>query len=399
MSGNIGANPNRYGIVGSGLLSIQSVNFSFVTVMIALGSSMKSDGFHEELIMSSLLGVSFVGAFLVVGSSFILPYLRRVITPTVSGIVVLMIGLSLIKVGIIDFGGGFAAKSSGTFGNYEHLGVGLLVLIVVIGFNCCRSPLLRLGGIAIGLCVGYIASLCLGMVDFSSMRNLPLITIPHPFKYGFSFSFHQFLVVGTIYLLSVLEAVGDITATAMVSRRPIQGEEYQSRLKGGVLADGLVSVIASAVGSLPLTTFAQNNGVIQMTGVASRYVGRTIAVMLVILGLFPMIGGFFTTIPSAVLGGAMTLMFSMIAIAGIRIIITNGLKRRETLIVATSLGLGLGVSYDPEIFKILPASIYVLVENPIGAGGLTAILLNIILPGGYRQENVLPGITSAEEMD
>ncbi|HHU9830677.1 TPA: xanthine/proton symporter XanQ, partial [Escherichia coli] len=384
---------------GSGLLSIQSVNFSFVTVMIALGSSMKSDGFHEELIMSSLLGVSFVGAFLVVGSSFILPYLRRVITPTVSGIVVLMIGLSLIKVGIIDFGGGFAAKSSGTFGNYEHLGVGLLVLIVVIGFNCCRSPLLRMGGIAIGLCVGYIASLCLGMVDFSSMRNLPLITIPHPFKYGFSFSFHQFLVVGTIYLLSVLEAVGDITATAMVSRRPIQGEEYQSRLKGGVLADGLVSVIASAVGSLPLTTFAQNNGVIQMTGVASRYVGRTIAVMLVILGLFPMIGGFFTTIPSAVLGGAMTLMFSMIAIAGIRIIITNGLKRRETLIVATSLGLGLGVSYDPEIFKILPASIYVLVENPICAGGLTAILLNIILPGGYRQENVLPGITSAEEMD
>ncbi len=390
---------NRYGIVGSGLLSIQSVNFSFVTVMIALGSSMKSDGFHEELIMSSLLGVSFVGAFLVVGSSFILPYLRRVITPTVSGIVVLMIGLSLIKVGIIDFGGGFAAKSSGTFGNYEHLGVGLLVLIVVIGFNCCRSPLLRMGGIAIGLCVGYIASLCLGMVDFSSMRNLPLITIPHPFKYGFSFSFHQFLVVGTIYLLSVLEAVGDITATAMVSRRPIQGEEYQSRLKGGVLADGLVSVIASAVGSLPLTTFAQNNGVIQMTGVASRYVGRTIAVMLVILGLFPMIGGFFTTIPSAVLGGAMTLMFSMIAIAGIRIIITNGLKRRETLIVATSLGLGLGVSYDPEIFKILPASIYVLVENPICAGGLTAILLNIILPGGYRQENVLPGITSAEDMD
>ena len=386
-------------MIASGLLSIQSVNFSFVTVMIALGSSMKSDGFHEELIMSSLLGVSFVGAFLVVGSSFILPYLRRVITPTVSGIVVLMIGLSLIKVGIIDFGGGFAAKSSGTFGNYEHLGVGLLVLIVVIGFNCCRSPLLRMGGIAIGLCVGYIASLCLGMVDFSSMRNLPLITIPHPFKYGFSFSFHQFLVVGTIYLLSVLEAVGDITATAIVSRRPIQGEEYQSRLKGGVLADGLVSVIASAVGSLPLTTFAQNNGVIQMTGVASRYVGRTIAVMLVILGLFPMIGGFFTTIPSAVLGGAMTLMFSMIAIAGIRIIITNGLKRRETLIVATSLGLGLGVSYDPEIFKILPASIYVLVENPICAGGLTAILLNIILPGGYRQENVLPGITSAEEMD
>ena len=290
-------------------------------------------------------------------------------------------------------------RRSGTYGNYENIGVGLLVLVVVIGFNCCRSPLLRMGGIAIGLCVGYVVSLCLGMVDFSGIRNLPWVTIPTPFKYGFQFNFHHFLVVGTIYLLSVLEAVGDITATAMVSRRPIQGDEYQSRLKGGVLADGLVSVIASAVGSLPLTTFAQNNGVIQMTGVASRYIGRTIAVMLVLLGLFPMIGGFFTTIPSAVLGGAMTLMFSMIAIAGIRIIITNGLKRRETLIVATSLGLGLGVSYDPEIFKILPASIYVLVENPICAGGLTAILLNIILPGGYRPEEVLPGIASPEEAD
>jgi len=388
---------NRYGCIGSGLLSIQSVNFSFVTVMIALGSSMKSDGLHEELILSSLLGVSFVGAFLVVGSSFVLPYLRRVITPTVSGVVVLMIGLSLIKVGIIDFGGGFAAKSSGTFGNYENLGIGLLVLLVVIGFNCMRSPLLRMSGIAVGLLVGYAVALCLGMVDFSVMRDLPLITIPQPFKYGFSFNFHHFLVVGTIYLLSVLEAVGDITATAMVSQRPIEGEEYQSRLKGGVLADGLVSVISSALGSLPLTTFAQNNGVIQMTGVASRYVGRTIAVMLVVLGLFPGIGRFFTTIPSPVLGGAMTLMFSMIAIAGIRIIITNGLKRRETLIVATSLGLGLGVSYDPEIFKILPASIYVLVENPICAGGLTAIALNLLIP--IRREAPDTDASQVEELE
>jgi uracil-xanthine permease len=371
---------HRYGCIGSGLLSIQSVNFSFVTVMIALGSSMKSDGLHEELIMSSLLGVSFVGAFLVVGSSFILPYLRRVITPTVSGIVVLMIGLSLIKVGIIDFGGGFAAKSSGTFGNYQNIGVGLLVLLVVIGFNCMRSPLLRMSGIAIGLLVGYVVSFFLGMVDFSSLRDLPIITVPQPFKYGFSFNFHHFLVVGTIYLLSVLEAVGDITATAMVSQRPIKGEEYESRLKGGVLADGLVSVIASALGSLPLTTFAQNNGVIQMTGVASRYGGRVIAIMLIVLGLFPGIGRFFTTIPSPVLGGAMTLMFSMIAIAGIRIIISNGLRRRETLIVATSLGLGLGVSYDPAIFQVLPASLYVLVENPICAGGLTAIALNLLIP-------------------
>jgi uracil-xanthine permease len=378
---------HRYGRVGSGLLSIQSVNFSFVTVMIALGSTMKADGLHVEAMISTLLGVSFVGAFLVVGSSFVLPYLKRVITPTVSGIVVLMIGLSLIKVGIIDFGGGFAAKSSGTFGNYESIGIGLLVLLVVIGFNCCQNALLRMGGIAIGIIVGYVVALCLGMVDFSVMRNLPLMTLPVPFKYGFSFDLHAFLVAGTIYLLSVLEAVGDITATAMVSNQPIKGEEYTSRLSGGVLADGLVSVIATMLGSLPLTTFAQNNGVIQMTGVAARHIGKYIAVILVVLGLFPVIGRFFTTIPAPVLGGAMTLMFSMIAIAGIRIIISNGLNRRETIIVATSLGLGLGVSYDPEVFRILPESIYVLVENPICAGGLTAIFLNLLIPVNNKEKN------------
>ncbi|HCR3549765.1 TPA: purine/pyrimidine permease, partial [Morganella morganii] len=317
---------------------------------------------------------------LVVGSSFILPYLRRVITPTVSGIVVLMIGLSLIKVGIIDFGGGFSAKSSGTFGDYQNIGVGLLVLLVVIGFNCCKSPLLRMGGIAIGLIVGYICALFLGMVDFSQMSKAAFITIPVPFKYGFSFNFAHFLVVAIIYLLSVLEAVGDLTATALVSGQKIQGQEFQSRLKGGVMADGLVSVAASAMSSLPLTTFAQNNGVIQMTGVASRHVGKIIAVILVILGLFPGIGWFFTTIPAPVLGGAMTLMFSMIAIAGIRIILSNGLRRRETLIVATSLGLGLGVSYDPAVFHVLPTSLYALAENPICMGGVTAIILNLIIP-------------------
>lgn len=377
---------NRYCMVGSGLLSIQSVNFSFVTVMIAIGTSMRADGVDEELLLSTIFGISFAGAFLVVGSSFILPYLRRVITPTVSGIVVLMIGLSLIKVGIIDFGGGFSAKSSGTFGDYQNIGVGLLVLLVVIGFNCCKSPLLRMGGIAIGLIVGYICALFLGMVDFSQMSKAAFITIPVPFKYGFSFNFAHFLVVAIIYLLSVLEAVGDLTATALVSGQKIQGPEFQSRLKGGVMADGLVSVAASAMSSLPLTTFAQNNGVIQMTGVASRHVGKIIAVILVILGLFPGIGWFFTTIPAPVLGGAMTLMFSMIAIAGIRIILSNGLRRRETLIVATSLGLGLGVSYDPAVFHVLPTSLYALAENPICMGGVTAIILNLIIPISKEKE-------------
>lgn len=367
---------NRFGIIGSGLLSIQSVNFSFVTVMIGLGLGMKEDGLSEDALISALLGVSFVGAFLIMGAAWLLPYLKRIITPTVSGVVVMMIGLSLIHVAIIDYGGGFAAKSDGTFGNYEHLALATLVLVIILLFNSLKDPMWRMGGIAIGLVVGYIVALIMGKVDFSPLKDLPLITIPIPFKYGFSFEWHAFLIAATIYLLSVFEAVGDLTATALVSNKSIEGKEFEQRLRGGVMADGLVSVIATALGSLPLTTFAQNNGVIQMTGVASRHVGKYIAFILVFLGLFPVVGRFFTTIPSPVLGGAMVLMFGLITMAGIRIIITNGIRRREAIICATSIGLGLGVAFEPEIFSRLP----LLFQNPICVGGISALVLNLILP-------------------
>lgn len=375
---------NRFAGIGSGLLSIQSVNFSFVTVMIGLGMGMKADGISENDMISALLGVSFVGAFLVMGAAWILPYLKRVITPTVSGVVVMMIGLSLIHVGIVDYGGGFASKEDGTFGSWDNLGLATLVLIIILVFNCFKKPMLRMGGIAIGLIVGYIIALFMGKVDFSALNDLPVITIPIPFKYGFSFEWHAFLIAGTIFLLSVFEAVGDLTATALVSNQPIKGDDFDKRLRGGVMADGLVSVIATALGSLPLTTFAQNNGVIQMTGVASRHVGKYIAVTLVILGLFPVVGRFFTTIPSPVLGGAMVLMFGLITIAGIRIILTNGIRRREAIICATSVGLGLGVAFEPEIFNKLP----LLFQNPICVGGITAVILNLILPEDEEDEAV-----------
>lgn len=251
----------RFGPVGSGLLSIQSVNFSFVGVMISLGLGMKEQGLDEHAMISALLGVAFVGAFLVAASAWALPYLKKVITPTVSGVVVMMIGLSLISVAITEFGGGYAALGNNIFGAWQNIGLATFVLAVVLFFNSLKNPLLRMSGIAVGMIAGYVVALMLGMVDFSVLKDLPLVTIPMPFKYGFDFQLVPFLVAGLVYLLSIFEAVGDLTATAMVSGEDYEGEEFQQRLRGGVLADGLVSVIATALGSLPLTTFAQNNGV------------------------------------------------------------------------------------------------------------------------------------------
>lgn len=375
---------NRFGVVGSGMLSIQSVNFSFVGVMISLGLSMKENGIDENAMISTLLGVSFVGAFLVCASAWALPYLKKVITPTVSGVVVLLIGLSLIHVGIIDFGGGFAAKGTEQFGSLQNIGLASFVLVIVLLFNCLRNPLLRMSGIAVGLIAGYLAALAMGMVNFSPLKDAPVFTMPSLFKYGFAFDWSAFLVAGTIYLLSVFEAVGDLTATAMVSAQDYEGDEFQKRLRGGVFADGLVSVIATAVGSLPLTTFAQNNGVIQMTGVASRHIGKFIAAILVLAGLFPIVGRVFTTIPSPVLGGAMVLMFGLIAIAGVRIIMTNGINRREAVIAATAVGMGLGVAFEADVFVLLPE----VFRNPIAAGGITAVVLNLILPRDEQDKSV-----------
>ena len=211
---------SRFGPMGSGLLSIQSVNFSFVGVMISLGLGMREGGLSESAMLSTLLGVSFAGAFLICASAWALPYLKRVITPTVSGVVVLLIGLSLIDIGITDFGGGFGAKGTDAFGSVQNIGLAGFVLVIVLLFNCMRNPFLRMSGIAVGLVAGYIAALAMGMVDFSPLQNTPLFTLPVPFKYGFAFDWSAFLVAGTIYLLSVFEAVGDLTATAMVSGQP-----------------------------------------------------------------------------------------------------------------------------------------------------------------------------------
>lgn len=310
--------------------------------------------------------------------------MKKVITPTVSGVVVMMIGLSLIGVAITEFGGGFAALADGSFGSLRNIGLAAFVLAVVLLFNCLKNPLLRMSGIAVGMVAGYLAALYLGMVDFSVLRGLPPVTVPQPFKYGFDFRPVPFLVAALVYLLSIFEAVGDLTATAMVSGEAYEGAEFRKRLRGGVLADGLVSVIATALGSLPLTTFAQNNGVIQMTGVASRHVGRYIAAILVLLGLFPVVGRAFTTIPSPVIGGAMVLMFGLITVAGVRILMSHGINRRETVIAATSIGLGLGVSFKPEVFALLPLK--ELFQNPICMGGTAALLMNLLMPrdGGSR---------------
>ena len=308
--------------------------------------------------------------------------LKKIITPVVTGTVVTLIGLSLVKVGLMDMAGGkwLLDNKPEQFGSAENLLLAFLVLVIVIILSSSKNHFLRMGSIVIGLIVGYIAAAFMGKVNFAAMSDLPIINFPIPFKYGFGFEWAAFVPVAFIYLITTIESVGDMTATSMISGEPIEGSLYIRRIKGGVLGDGVNSAIAAMFNTFPNTTFSQNNGVIQLTGIASRYVGMYLAGFLVVLGLFPAIGAFFRSLPNPVLGGATIVMFGTVGAAGIRIIASSEIDRRDMLIMAAAFGLGFGVAYVPEFLSKAPDAVQQIFGSPVTTGGLTALVLNILLP-------------------
>lgn len=361
----------RIGPVGCGLLCIQGTSFSFIGPIIAAGLA---GG------LPAVFGATVAGSVVEMFVSRILKYARRVITPLVSGIVVTLIGMSLIKVGISACGGGEAAKAAGTFGSVENVGIAALVLVLIVFFNRSSNRYLRMGSIVIGLVVGYAVSWSLGMVDFGSVQSYGGFNYPNPFKYGFSFDISPIIGLGLVYLITSIEAYGDITANSLISGEPVEGETFMRRAQGGILADGFNSMLAGlAFCSFPNSIFAQNNGMIQLTGVASRYVGYFIAGMLVLLGVFPAVGIVFSLMPSPVLGGATLLMFGTVAAAGIRIIASQTINRKATLVMAISFSLGLSVELVPEILSQLPSTVQSIFSSGITTGGLAAIISNLVI--------------------
>lgn len=364
----------RVGPLGAGLLCVQGTSFSFIGPIISAGLA---GG------LPLIFGCTIAAAPVEMIVSRTFRYLKQIITPLVSGIVVLLIGLSLIKVGIISCGGGNAAMSDGTFGNWQNLSIAALVLVSVLFFNKSKNKYIRMSSIVLGLLVGYVLAYILGRVDLSGMETtkIALLNIPVPFKYGLNLNLSSFIAIGLIYLITAIEATGDITANSMISGEPVEGDKYIKRVSGGVLADGFNSLLAGVFNSFPNSIFAQNNGLIQLTGVASRRVGYYIAAMLIVLGLFPGIGLIFSLMPDPVLGGATLLMFGTVAAAGIRIIAAQDIDRKATMILAISLSLGLGVELMPDILRNISLDLRGIFSSGITTGGLAAIISNMLIRG------------------
>ena len=332
-----------WGPVGSGLLSIQGTSFNFVAPLIMGGTALKTGGADVPTMMAALFGTLMLASCTEMIISRVLHLARRVITPLVSGVVVMIIGLSLIQVGLTSIGGGYAAMSDHTFGAPKNLLLAGVVLAIIILLNRQRNPYLRVASLVIAMAAGYLLAWALGMLpENTAPTNSALITVPTPLYYGLGIDWSLLLPLMLVFMITSLETIGDIT--------------------------------------FPNSCFGQNNGVIQLTGVASRYVGFVVALMLVVLGLFPAVSGFVQHIPEPVLGGATLVMFGTIAASGVRIVSREPLNRRAIMIIALSLAVGLGVSQQPMILQFAPDWVKNLLSSGIAAGGITAIVLNLIFP-------------------
>lgn len=303
--------------------------------------------------------------------------LRRVFTPLVSGIVVLLIGLSIIP----EATPGIIAPVAANAPVWAGVAIAAVVIAVVLLAQSVGGTRARLASILLGVLAGYLTCGFFGWLHRPAGEGDPLMMVPRILPHGAAFQWKFVVPFAFIYVATLLEALGDMTATSQLSGLETEGPAYWARLRGGVLSDGITCAISGFIGSFPSTTYAQNNGVIQITGVASRHIGKWMAAILVLLGLFPAVSQWVTAMPQPVLGGMAILLFGLVAVAGLRLIMLDGLTHRDGLIVALSLGIGLGTASQTAWVQTLHPIMQTLFASGVSAGGLTALALNIVLPG------------------
>jgi xanthine permease XanP len=393
---------HQIGPIGSGLLSVQGTSFAFVTPILAVVAVSLKGGKTPDETLALILGLCFFGSFIPIMMSRFLHLTRKIFTPLVTGTAVTLIGLTLIKVGMFYMAGGGKAKAIAAkmpesplaFGSLQNWGLAIVVFAIVGVCSASSNRYLRMGSVIIGLSTGFLIAIILGVADFSKMGTLPLINFPIPFRFGLGFDFVTFISFAVIYITLTLEVLGDLTATSMVSGEPIVGTTYMRRLKSGILGDGVNSLIASICGTFPIVTPAQNNGIIQLTGVGSRYVGYYIAAILMFFGLCPVVVGVLLAIPTSVVGGAVMMMFGTVAVAGFNILREIEMDNRAFVILAISLSAGLGVTFLPEALEQFPAGAKSVLESGIGTGSICALVLNLVVPHAKTEDE--PAMASME---
>ncbi len=359
------------GPVGARLPVVQGTSFAFIPIMIPLVAGKGVDA------MAALFGGVLIGGLFHAALGTVIGRIRFALPPLVTGLVVLMIGLSLVKVGIQYAAGGVPAMGKPEFGSALNWFVALVVIVVTLGVKFFARGMLSVAAVLIGLVVGYLVALALGMVSFGNIGKAAPFAIPQPLHFGFEFSVAAVVGFCLMAFVSAIETVGDVSG---ITKGGAGREATDREVAGATYADGFGSAIAGVFGSLPNTSFSQNVGLIAMTGVMSRHVVTIGALFLIGAGLVPKVGAAISTIPIEVLGGGVIVMFGMVASAGISMLSDVTWNRRNMLIFAVSLSIGLGLQTVPEALQHVPGTLKVLLGSGLLPAAFLAIVLNLVLP-------------------
>jgi len=361
-----------YKNIGARLPIIQGTSFAFIPIMLPF----KAFG------LGAIFTAAFIGGIFQIWIGKILKPIRHMFPPLVTGIVVLMIGISLLKVGFKYAGGGVWLMNNKPeiFANWEHLLIAGTVLIVALLCNIRGKGMVSSASILIGIIAGFVMAALLGEVRWGKIAAADWFALPIPFQYGIDFVWGAVILMLFMSIVTTIETIGDISATTMGGANR---EATDKELSGGIMADGVGTAFASIFNAMPNTSYSQNAGLVAFTGVISRHVGTVAGVILILLGLFPKLGGIIAAMPDSVIGGAAIIMFGLIAGAGIKLISKSEMSQRNILILALSLSFGIGLYAFPEFVAHIPdfgIKFKLLLTTGLIPAGLLAFILNATLP-------------------
>ncbi|MEZ9001843.1 nucleobase:cation symporter-2 family protein [Vibrio splendidus] len=360
-----------FGPVGIRLPVVMGSSFAFLGVAISIGN---------EGGVAAIMGSALIGSFVVIGASFYMDKVRKLFPTVVSGVVVTLIGLTILPVAMNWVGD--SPANTEQFATLPKLFLALISLGIVVGVSVYCKGAVAASAIVIGLAGGYIVALSLGMVDLEQISSAAWIGGPEPLKYGFTFSASAIISMSLVYIVVIAEATGDFMALGNNCQTQVSGKD----LKRGLLGDGLGSTLSSILTAMPLASFSQNVGIVGITGVASRYVVAATGGLLILGGLFPKLAAIAVTIPKPVLGGVGFVMFGMIAYAGIRMLIKAADTKRNALVICVGLASGLAVTFEPRLLQHLPHDLANFLHSGITTGTIMTVLLNLVLPKSSRAE-------------
>jgi xanthine permease len=359
-----------FGPVGARLPIMQGTSFAFVGVLAGIAAT---QGLGVALTSCIIAGV----IHFALGS--VIVKIRSWFPPLVTGLVILAIGLYLIPVGIKYAAGGAAdfQMAADSFGSLKHWSVALTVILVTLVVKFKTNGILSNAAILIGLISGYVLAYLLGMVSFGAVAKASWITGLQVMPFGFEFNLGAVIGVTLISIVSAVETVGDASAT---TKAGAGREATDDEISGATYADGLGTAVAGVFGGLPNTSFSQNVGIVGMTGVMSRHVVTIAGIIMIICGLLPKVGATIASMPFPVLGGGVIVMFGMVAAAGMNVLSEVSMNRRNMIIIAISLTVGLGLNLVPAAVQYLPGIWNTLATSAVAPTAFLAIVLNQILP-------------------